>query len=844
MLQLSFALSIVLQAAAAGSAEPPRIDATLGRPNTVAFYLDHSSSMDGAKARAMKEGAKLAAAILDDRQRIVVIPFSTAARASAPFPLRTPDERRAAMRYIDSVPVTGGTDYLAALRAARLPEGTPSIFLSDGEHGGDPQAVLDHIRRRPPGPIHTVAVECRPNSPADQLLGQMAARTGGHHLRVDNSEALVRAFIELARTLGDYRTYRPDEDSITCPRAAGKVVAFGFDATPTFVAGMPASGTVFSHTARLPGEAVTVAALDLPPQGGVTIRATGKRTPRGRLAAILRGDLVRTRMTLSPPGGTAGTGSRITATTDFHDRDGKAVDPRGRNDLTSEYQVLDARGTVVARAVGTPHPDRPALRAALDLPETPGPVTIRNLTGDASQGPSFVAHQDRTLILARPLPLTVTPSPLAYSGPAGSFTLSAKVRDHGPRDATTRYTAELAASTEDLRLAASRSKGDTVELEFRATKAGTHRGTLIVHADSAVPTGPAHVPYAFSIRPRQAGLALPRSKDTRLGTVLAASGTSELAAWSIPGLDVEPARYRVEATDLSDGAAVIPLKADPEVIEPTNGAPASLALTGEVGNVPAGVYTGSVAFTVADDPAQRWEIRTALTVVEPVSAGPLDLGTVEVGAIAKRPLVIANAGGPLRDLRLTTAPFVAGGRPVEAEGIAVTVPAAIASLAGKGDTTIEVAAAISPLLKSRGPHQGSIRLHRAANQVIDIPIRLDVVDEGQGPAALLASPPKVVLTAGPGEVVTFAVRIKPGNDLSGPIEVEGSAGAFRDVHGQRQTLDLVLEWPEGTRLGLKSAVTAKCYLIAPDRPGRYSADLTIRSRGAGTRSIPLTLEVK
>src|SRR5207244_10490907 len=93
---------LVLTAGTEAGQDSPREGALqANRTASVALYLDTSGSMQGSRATALKQGAKLAVATLDSNQEVVIISFSHVARA-ARFPLRTPADRQAAMQHIDS----------------------------------------------------------------------------------------------------------------------------------------------------------------------------------------------------------------------------------------------------------------------------------------------------------------------------------------------------------------------------------------------------------------------------------------------------------------------------------------------------------------------------------------------------------------------------------------------------------------------------------------------------------------------------------------------------------------------------------------------------------------------
>lgn len=807
------------------------------RAQRIPIVIDKSGSMAGKKIEEAKEGAKLAIAILDSQKQVLIVDFNDTAR-KAPFSLLTPNHRQAAMAHIESMTATGGTSYLAALQAADLAPGVPVIFLSDGMPSEAPGQVLDYLKNHPSGPLFTIAVEAPPD--AAKLLAQMAAMTGGTFVAVEKSEDLVKALLDIAKALAQYRSYKPHEDTVRCRAAAGKIIAFGFDAVPAITtAGSPAKA-LFEHEARLPGEQVRLSAIDLPVPTDILIKAAQKRTPQGRLGAILRPDLARAEMEITPPGGNAPAGGTVTAKTRFSDPQGNPIDPRRRPDLASEFQVIDQAGAVVAKAPAKPSATEPALEAQLKLPEQPGPVTIRNITHDKSQGPAFEAQQSRTLLLQKPLPLTVSPARLTVTAKEGRFTATLQLKVISSKPVTATFTAQLDGAHANLRLLGSRAQVDTLSLELEALAPGTYRGTLTVHGAAATPVAAVQVPYEVTITPRLLGLALPTSRSHHLGSVPANAGAKSFPLPPVPSLDQDAADYVVEVLDLASGSAVIPLAAEKTTLSPTKAKPAALTLTAQVGDVPAGDYEAAVRLKLGAGPqAKVWETLVKLTVTETLSAQPLDFGTVEVGKTATQSLLIKNASGPLAKVALV--------KPViKAKGDDVTLAAPEATdVPGPGqEKQVPVTVAISPLIESRGLHKGVLRLRRASNQDIEVPVQVTIVGEGEGPAALLVAPAQVQVTARAGEIQQFEVRIKLAADAAPGDDLSALLGGFKDPSGKAQEVDVALEWPGGTKLTRASAVTLKCQIIAPDRPGTYAGQLAIASQKNGTKNLPVSVQVK
>jgi hypothetical protein len=805
------------------------------RKAIVSLYLDTSGSMAGKRAQAMTQAAKLLLATLDHNQEVVIVPFNHAARASR-FSLATPLERDAAMRFIDSLVINGGTDYLYALKAGKLPAGTPGIFLSDGEHNGDPAPVLAYVKKEKPGPLFTVAIEAP--AKADKLLTEMAALTGGNHVRVEHSEALVNAFLDIAKHLGNYRTYTPKEDRVECKNVVGKLIAFGFDAVPE-IKGQPAfAQALYQHQATLPGEHVHLASIDLAKPTAVTIEATNKRSANGRLAAILRQDLLRAEMKLHAPDGKAGTGTHLRVTTRVFDSQGNIVDPRRRTDVFSSYQLLDQSGKVVGEIQGKPSPTHPAFEATIPLPQNPGPVIVRNATVDARQGLPFEAEQKQIILLQKPVPLSVQPGKVALSISEGRFTVSLAVKHQHEKALAVTYGADLEGIPSGLRCLEVRSKNDVLELDLEA-RPGIYKGTIVVHGTAELPLETVRVPLEILVKGRSAGLALAATRDVKLGPVLANSGSKAIATLEFPSLDKDEANYTVDVEDLSQGSAVIPCQADRTTIPSSKGKAGKITLTADIGNVSTGTYTASVQVKPAAGGSKLWRTNLTLQISEPLTVQPVDFGTAEVGKIIKRNVLLKNAGEVLRDIRFITATIKGKGG-----DIAIALPEKT-DIGGRQDKEVAVTVAISPLVESRGVHKGTLILRRTANQDISIPLQIDIVDVGKGPCGLLVAPPKIHVRGKPGEVLRFEVRTKLTVEAGvAAEELTAVAGTFKDKSGKAIDLEVEFKWAAGSKLTRTTPATVQGFVVVPDHRGIFTTTVTIRSANCGTILLPMTLEVQ
>lgn len=807
--------------------------ATSESPRVVGVFLDRSGSMnDGRKAASMRESAKLLVATLPDQQEVVIIDFNHAAHNSR-FSLGTWAGRQAAMKHIDGLHIEGGTDYLAALQASRLPPGTPAVFLSDGEHNGDTSAVLAFMKVHRPGPLYTVGVEAP--AAADKLLSQMAALSSGSHVRVESSEALVKVFLDLAKQLGHYRAYSPREETVHCKRVLGRLLAFGFDAVPV----LTGNKGVFQHTSHLPGEQVVVAAFEFPVPKDASLKATQKRTQQGRLAAILRQDLVRAEMHVLTTGGLAPAGGTVKTVTKFFDDKGKPIDPRNRTDLTSEFQLEDSDGKTIVKVLAKPSTTDPALEATVPMPKVSGPVTIRNITTDSSQGPPFVAEEARTFLVQTPARMTVDPTRLVLQGAVGRLTARLKPVMHHDKALTATFSAEWEGVSQDLRLLEAKDNNGLLEVQLQAVKAGIHRGTLTVHGVAAVPVESVRVPVEVTVRQYSLGLNLPEQRTINVGSILANSGMRQLTTLEIPSLDDESRQYTVDVEDLTNGAVVIPCQSDQGRILPTKKKPALVGLSADVGNIPAGTYTAAVLIKpTTGTEARQWRTTVTLTVSEPLTVFPIDFGTVEVGKIAKRQVLLKNSGEALKDIHIGKVTVAAKG------GDIVGTIADKADLDSRQEKSIPLILAISPTVESRGVHEGTVAFCRAGKQQLVASIRLNIVGKDEGPSGLLVAPANIRLKANPGEIVQFELRTKLTADTeTATDELQIATSSLRDESGKTLSQEIAFKATQ-SKLSQTSPATSQGFVIAPDRRGTFTAIITIRSKHVGTVRVPFTLDVQ
>jgi Ca-activated chloride channel family protein len=149
---------------------PPRAAAQRRTPREVVLVIDNSGSMAGASIQQAKAALQLALARLGPADTFNVIRFNhtTSWLFESPQPA-TPDNQRAASRWVDALRAEGGTEMLAALQRA-LAGGESDgrlrqvVFLTDGAVGNE-DALFATIRERlGDRRLFTVGIGSAPNS--------------------------------------------------------------------------------------------------------------------------------------------------------------------------------------------------------------------------------------------------------------------------------------------------------------------------------------------------------------------------------------------------------------------------------------------------------------------------------------------------------------------------------------------------------------------------------------------------------------------------------------------------------------------------------------------------------
>jgi Ca-activated chloride channel family protein len=129
---------------------PPLMQRNDATPRDITLVLDVSGSMQGRKMEQARAAGRQLLGTLRPTDRIRLIDFSSDVRTfKDDFVAATPDNVRAAMRYLDALEAQGGTNIEAALREAVRPAVQSGrlpliLFVTDGEPTvGDPRP--DHL---------------------------------------------------------------------------------------------------------------------------------------------------------------------------------------------------------------------------------------------------------------------------------------------------------------------------------------------------------------------------------------------------------------------------------------------------------------------------------------------------------------------------------------------------------------------------------------------------------------------------------------------------------------------------------------------------------------------------
>ncbi|HUG91483.1 MAG TPA: hypothetical protein VML55_11645 [Planctomycetaceae bacterium] len=159
------------------------------RARDVVYVVDCSGSMNGAALAEAK--ARLLASLqdLDGEQRFQIVFYNhlhqvmilRRDRRAALYPA-TPNNRRAAEQFIDSVPASGNTNHLPALLAGLAFQPDVVYLLTDGREPSLSAAELEQVRQAGAGRTRIHAIEFGEGAEfdtPDNFLKALAARNGG-----------------------------------------------------------------------------------------------------------------------------------------------------------------------------------------------------------------------------------------------------------------------------------------------------------------------------------------------------------------------------------------------------------------------------------------------------------------------------------------------------------------------------------------------------------------------------------------------------------------------------------------------------------------------------------------
>ena len=806
---------------------------------------DCSGSMEGEKALAARAAIGLIAAIADDGQRLAVIPFSSEA-SRRDLSLTSISDRDGLGQWLGAIPIEGATDYMAALRLIAIRPPQDVIFLSDGEHTEGPSdAVVEYAKRHLAGRcrLHTLAIECAPDSEAENLLREMAALTGGSFTAVNDSEQLVRTIVSIAVGIGDYRSYTPHEQEVRLQAAPGRLLAFAYDGDVN----VDSPGTTTkssSHRARLPGEDVAVSVIGLQQPGPVTIRLINSRTSGSRLGDVHVDYLARATSHLSTSNGRLPAGGTAPVRITLQNPDGTDVDLRQQSNISGQVDVLDHSGSLLASRTAEPTSDGAALVAEPPLPTVPGPVIIRSTTVVLDDGGiPFRDVDEQQVLVEEPHSFQVAPAKLTAVGTPGTITMACAGTVDGEALDPERIAVRLAEAFDGGEFLGMEVREGELWLKFDVPQPGKYAGTLTVRANADVPTLPVEVPFALTIVPRYRGLSLQSMREYDLGTRLAQSGAARLQ-FRVTSFDDEPLEYVVDVADLASDQGSIPLAAVDAAIAPTSDSPAILTLTALLGDVPAGEYSTTLTLATEQLSGKQWSVNLRLKVTEPLTAGPIDLGAVEVGSRVDFEVELRNRGSNrLTEVMLSSPTLFSSENDGETRDVVMATEIEPLIIDAEATRRIPLAVVVAPDLALRGALRGELSIRRGQTQAVSVPVILTVVDEGQGPAPFVVGTEKVTLRGRPGDVLQFEIPFRANQRTQGEVALDVTAGDLQDDQGNDVDTTLEFQWSADQILTRSQRLTAKGYLIAPQEAGTYGAELTISSSRGGRVQIPIHVTV-
>jgi Mg-chelatase subunit ChlD len=182
-------------------------DAKKHEPVAIAFVIDRSGSMAGVKLDAARRGVREAIAVLGEADRIAIIAYDL--KADVVVQLEEAKANATRDKKLAEVSASGGTDFRPALQAARaqLAGATAAkrklvVFLTDGESPFDDVKGFGETMTAAKITISTIGV---PGNSDDELLKQIASKTGGRFHKLASADDLAKTIVEEAQYLVDAR---------------------------------------------------------------------------------------------------------------------------------------------------------------------------------------------------------------------------------------------------------------------------------------------------------------------------------------------------------------------------------------------------------------------------------------------------------------------------------------------------------------------------------------------------------------------------------------------------------------------------------------------------------------
>ena len=797
--------------------------------------VDVSSSMEGSRIRAAREGLKLLAAIADSDDELVVVSFSDTANSQS-YSLASTADRYKAMRAIDGIVANGSTNYLSALQCPDLVAGNRAAFFSDGEHGGTPQELFDFVRTKLPAglELRTIGVECETGGPAETALMQMASLTGGSYARASTSEEIVRQFVELAIRQGAYRGHQPSDDTVTLNGAVGRVLVFAYDGDVAIEGG----GSPFLHRAELPGERVSFASVDCASPADLVVRLTNSTGKHSRLGDVYVSYLPSQQFNVDVPNGTVATGSSVRTAFGFSDKGGQNVDPAGN--ATATVDVLDALGQVT-QSVPANAAANGQLEAVVQVPSKEGTITLRGTSSWETDGRGFTQSDERTLQVRQAPELMVSPQRVTGTyGARKGFVVPIKVTWKNTGDVPQEIQADVSEAIPGLNLKSAKASDVGVDVEFVADRIGMLSGTFEVRAAKDGLEATSQVPFEFKIITLEKGLQEPAVRRVTLPPTIAGGGTGTIKI-DFSTIDKVPLKYSLSVSDLASGSAAIPLSLDAQTIEVVAGKPGVVTLNWEADDVPPGKYLGSI--TAATDllPDAEWVTELSLSVTPSLSADRVEFGQVAAGRIVDGAFEIRNLSPKqARGISVRVIPVLG---PM-ADQVNIEVDGKEFSIAAGVTRRVPIKVAASPLMKERGVLEATLEVVKSGVVLLQVPLRMTIVDPSNQPI-FSASPKTLSLHGAPGDLVQFQLLLRATSQLIDATELTVSAGAFNDANGNPFKVAASAAWDGGNQLK-RVAATAKVKgaVVCPTQSGQYTGSLEISGSNGESTTVAIQLTVK